>query len=98
MAESQSLLGQSVSYYLEKLGGCGIGVRHKAEYTGLHRCVALRFLSDQVAKDRRAISQLKRRTQTASAFNNANISAIQDMGEAEGRVFIAMQKRKSRSS
>jgi serine/threonine protein kinase len=84
---------QKIAHYSirEKIGEGGMGVVYRAEDEKLRRVVALKLLSEELARDPRSVIRFQREARLASSISHPHICTIFDVGEYDGRQFIAME-------
>lgn len=64
---------------------------YKAKNTHFMRNVPLKFLPDELRRDRRALERFQREAQAASPPDHPHIRTIDDGDEADGKPFTAME-------
>jgi eukaryotic-like serine/threonine-protein kinase len=93
MADSQSLLGQTVSHYhiLEKLGSGGMGEVYRAHDEQLGRDVALKVLAAGVLADQAARKQFHKEALALAKLSHPNVAMVFEFGSQNGLDFLAME-------
>src|SRR5215204_964258 len=91
--EMPAFVGQLVKHYriVAPLGQGGMGEVYLADDTKLERPVALKFLSFDLASNEERMRRFAQEAKAAAALNHPNIAHVYEIGEADGRHFIAME-------
>ena len=89
----EDLSGRVVDSYqlVSRLGAGGMGEVYLAHDTKLDRPVALKFLSPELAADRRPATTVRQEARAASSLNHPHIVVVHDFGELDGRPYIVTE-------
>ena len=92
-ADQESLAGQTVGRYLflELLGRGGMGEVYLAHDPRLNRRVALKLLPAGIADELARVRRFEQEARAASAISHPNVAHIYEIGEEQGRRYIAME-------
>src|SRR5450759_5178617 len=75
----------------ELVGEGAMGVVYRAVDTVLDRTVAIKVMSESIARNADLRKRFLREAQMAGSLQHPNVVCIHDFGEADGHLFIAME-------
>ena len=85
-------LTQIGKYRVFQLVGEGaMGIVYRAQDTVLARTVALKVMTDAIARDEDLRERFLREAQAAGSLQHPNVVTIYDFGETDGHLYIAME-------
>ncbi|MFN0205778.1 MAG: protein kinase domain-containing protein [Planctomycetota bacterium] len=92
-AADSSLAGKTLGGYeiINVVGRGGMGAVYKATQTSLHRTVALKVLSPQLAKDQKFVDMFLREARAAAQLHHQNVVTIFDVGSDAGVHYYSME-------
>jgi DNA helicase-2/ATP-dependent DNA helicase PcrA len=89
----KAIPAETIAHYrlLEPIGAGGMGAVYKAHDNKLHRIVALKVLPPEYVSQQDRRRRFFQEARAASALNHPNILTVYEVGEDEGRPYIAME-------
>jgi len=83
----------TLSHYriISKIGASGMGEVYLAEDTKLDRKVAIKFLNEEFSQHADKLNRFIQEAKAASALNHPNILTVYEVGEVEGKNYIATE-------
>src|SRR3954469_12238860 len=76
---------------IEQIGEGAMGVVYRALDPVLNRPVAIKVMTDALARDDALRGRFLREAQAAGSLQHPNVITIYDFGEVDGHLFIAME-------
>src|SRR5882672_10017097 len=83
----------TLSHYriVSKIGAGGMGEVYLAQDTKLDRKVAIKFLNEEFSQDVDKLNRFVQEAKAASALNHPNILTVYEIGEVDGKNYIATE-------
>jgi eukaryotic-like serine/threonine-protein kinase len=93
------VLGTTLAHYrlIDRLGEGGMGEVFLVEDLQLHRRAALKLISPDLTRDETRRQRFLQEARLAASIDHPHIAAVHDIGEVDGRTYIAMEYVEGRS-